>query len=161
MIWEFNDGSRELAGFKGSTGDCVTRAIAIASGLPYKKIYNDLTDLAKHHKVNKNDFVAKRMRKAKSGSLHSSSVRNGVHRVVYRKYLKSLGFKWTPTMFIGSGCKVHLKADELPSGKIICKLSRHLVAVVDGVIQDTYDCSRDGTRCVYGYWRKECVEEEQ
>ena len=23
----------------------------------------------------------------------------------------------------------------------------------DGVVHDTYDPSRDGTRCVYGYWR--------
>jgi len=28
------------------------------------------------------------------------------------------------------------------------------VAVIDGVINDTYDCSREGTRCVYGYWEK-------
>jgi hypothetical protein len=27
--------------------------------------------------------------------------------------------------------------------------------VIDGVIHDTHDCSRGGTRCVYGYWRKE------
>jgi hypothetical protein len=31
--------------------------------------------------------------------------------------------------------------------------SRHLVAVIDGVIHDTHDCSRDGTRCVYGYFQ--------
>lgn len=27
-------------------------------------------------------------------------------------------------------------------------------AIADGVIQDTYDCSREGTRCVYGYYQK-------
>jgi hypothetical protein len=32
-------------------------------------------------------------------------------------------------------------------------VSRHAVAVIDGVIHDTYDCSRGGKRCVYGYWR--------
>jgi hypothetical protein len=55
-------------------------------------------------------------------------------------------------MEIGKGCKVHLRADELPKGKIICSVSRHLVAVIDGVINDTHDCSRDGNRCVYGYY---------
>jgi hypothetical protein len=25
---------------------------------------------------------------------------------------------------------------------------------VDGIINDTYDCSREGTRCVYGYFTK-------
>jgi hypothetical protein len=56
-------------------------------------------------------------------------------------------------MQIGSGCKVHLRADELPAGRLVVKLSRHLVAVIDGVIHDTYDCSRGGTRCVYGFYQ--------
>jgi len=33
-------------------------------------------------------------------------------------------------------------------------LSRHLTTVIDGVIYDTYDPSREGTRCVYGYYSK-------
>ena len=57
-------------------------------------------------------------------------------------------------MGIGTGCKVHLKKEELPTGKIIARVSRHICAVIDGVINDTYDCSREGTRCVYGYYRK-------
>jgi folate-dependent phosphoribosylglycinamide formyltransferase PurN len=57
-------------------------------------------------------------------------------------------------MNIGSGCTVHLRADELPGGTIVCQCSRHLVAVVDGVLQDTHDSSRSGTRCVYGYWSR-------
>ena len=32
-------------------------------------------------------------------------------------------------------------------------LSRHACAVMDGVIHDTYEDARDGTRCVYGYWK--------
>jgi hypothetical protein len=130
MKYQYNDGGRAAAGFKGTTGDCVVRAIAIASGKRYSEVYNDL-------KL----FTGK-------------SPRNGVSKTVTRKYIESLGFKWTPTMAIGSGCKVHLEASQLPSGKIICKLSRHLVAVVDGVVHDTYDSTRDGNRCVYGYWSK-------
>ena len=57
-------------------------------------------------------------------------------------------------MGIGTGCTVHLADGELPMGTLIVSVSRHLVAVIDGVIQDTHDCSRGGTRCVYGYWRK-------
>ena len=55
-------------------------------------------------------------------------------------------------MGIGTGCTVHLNPNELPKGRIICRVTRHYVAVINGVINDTYDCSRDGTRCVYGYW---------
>ena len=55
-------------------------------------------------------------------------------------------------MGIGTGCKVHLRADELPAGRLVAALSHHMVAVIDGIIHDTYDCSREGTRCVYGYF---------
>jgi hypothetical protein len=56
-------------------------------------------------------------------------------------------------MQIGSGCTVHLSADELPSGRLVVSVSKHLTAVIDGVIHDTHDPSRRGTRCVYGYWQ--------
>jgi hypothetical protein len=39
-----DDGGREAAGFKGSAGDCVCRAIAIASGRPYKEVNDRLAD---------------------------------------------------------------------------------------------------------------------
>ena len=45
-----------------------------------------------------------------------------------------------------------LRADELPGGTLIASCSRHMVAVIDGVIRDTHDPSRGGTRCVYGYY---------
>ena len=56
-------------------------------------------------------------------------------------------------MGIGTGCKFHLKKEELPMGDIIVKLSKHISVVRDGIINDTYDCSRNETRCVYGYWK--------
>ena len=41
MKHHFNDGGRSQY-FKGAkAGDCVVRAIAIASGLDYKKVYDD------------------------------------------------------------------------------------------------------------------------
>jgi hypothetical protein len=49
-------------------------------------------------------------------------------------------------------CKVHLRDGELPMGRLVVSLSRYYAAVIDGVIHDTHDPSRDGTRCVYGYW---------
>ena len=66
--------------------------------------------------------------------------------------MAELGFVWTPTMAIGQGCTVHLRADELPKGNLIVSVSSHFVAMIDGVIHDTHDPSRQGTRCVYGYW---------
>lgn len=56
-------------------------------------------------------------------------------------------------MGIGTGCTVHLVSQELPGGRLIVSVSKHLTAVIDGVIHDTHNPSRSGTRCVYGYWQ--------
>ena len=49
---------------------------------------------------------------------------------------------------------VEAKKNELPSGTLIVSCSKHITVVKEGVLHDTYDCSRRGTRCVYGYWTK-------
>ena len=144
-----NDGGREKAGYKGTTGDCVTRSISIASGLPYQKVYNDLYTLTTNWRLNSNS------KHSKIAKPKDDSPRNGVYKDVYDSYIKSLGFKWIPTMKIGQGCKVHLRKNELPQGKLIVRVSKHITSVIDGVINDTYNCSRNGTRCVYGYYIKE------
>lgn len=141
MKYVYDDGGRANAGFKGATGDCVCRAIAIATELPYKEVYKLINDFGKKEKITKKHKTR-------------SSARTGVRIKTIRKVLKSLGWEWIPTMLIGQGCKVHLDSDELPNGRIICSVSGHEVAVIDGVIHDTYDCSRDNSRCVYGYYRK-------
>jgi Protein of unknown function (DUF2786) len=50
--------------------------------------------------------------------------------------------------------EVHLRPQELPSGRLIVAVSGHLVAMINGVVHDTHDCTRDGMRCVYGYYKK-------
>ena len=71
--------------------------------------------------------------------------------------MRELGWTWTPTMQIGAGCKAHLRADELPRGRLLVSLSRHSAAVIDGVLHDTHDCSREDIHCVYGYWQAPSV----
>ena len=122
--FQFNNG-----GWNGAKrNDCAARAISIATEKPYDEVFNELCDRAKDEKDLPNS------------------------RKVVRAFLHAHGWKWKPTMGIGTGCKVHLKASELPGGRIICGCSHHLVAVIDGVIHDTRDPSRNGTRCVYGYF---------
>lgn len=133
-VWVYDDGGRAAAGYKGEAGDCVVRAIAIAAQQPYSDMYTRLAGLMTEHG-------------------YPRSARNGVDPKLYGAVLAELGFEWTATMPIGSGCQVHLRPDELPAGRLVVRLSRHIAAVVDGVVHDTYDCTRGGTRCVYGYWR--------
>lgn len=131
--WTYNDGGRADAGFRGEAGDCVTRAFAIATARPYRDVYDDLAD-----------------RCAAAG--RARSARNGIPTKIMRAYMADEGWDWTPTMSIGSGTTVHLRADELPSGIIVARVTKHVCAVIDGVVHDTADPTRDGTRAVYGYW---------
>ena len=143
----FNDGGRSAAGFKGFTGDCVVRAIAIATESDYKAVYKALGKGAQEYAENHRGRVARAILRK------GASPRDGVFKEVYNHYITEiLGWKWKPLMGVGTGCQIHLSEDELPTGRLILRLSKHLAAFVDGQLHDTYDCSRNGTRCVYGYY---------
>jgi hypothetical protein len=138
--FEQDDGGRAAAGFLGDAGDCAVRAVAIAAQLPYRDVYDEINILAHRHE----------RRDARKRGI--SSARTGVYRPTMQRLMQALDAIWVPTMFVGQGCKVHLRADELPAGRLVLSLSKHYAAVVNGVLHDTHDCSRDGTRCVYGFW---------
>jgi len=140
FIWD--DGGRQAAGYRGQTGDCVTRAIAIATKQPYETVYKALNGIAKDERPKK-----------RRGNKRSSS-RSGVFKSTYETYLDWLGWEWTPTMGIGTGCKVHLAEGELPMGRLIVSVSKHLVAVIDGEVFDASNPCRSGNRCVYGYYER-------
>lgn len=172
--FQYNDGGRRAAGFTGNAGDCVCRAVAIAAQMPYADIYAALA----------NGNAGQRRTKHSKRQSGRRTARNGIFtgRQWFKAYMAALGFTWVPTMAIGSGCKVHLDARELPAGRLVVSVSRHYVAVIDGVINDTADPSRSesfsiepdlgqdlkpwqwrnvngivtriGGRCVYGYWIK-------
>ena len=162
--FRYNDGGRAAANFKGDAGDCVTRAICIASGRPYAEVYEKMAA------GNKSQRLTKHSRRHKITAGHRTA-NHGIwtQRKWFKDYMVSIGFRWVPTMFIGSGTTVHLNADELPAGRIICSVSRHYTAVIDGVVHDTFDPQREdsweigskngvgyrkkiGGRAVYGYW---------
>lgn len=144
MPWIKDDGGRSAAGFRGETGDCAVRAIAIATGIAYRDVYDALTDVAKE--------LAGTTRGR--NKVRGKTPRQGTDKRVIRETLARLGWRWTPTMSIGSGTTVHLRAEELPPGRLVVSVSKHLCAVIDGVIHDNHDPSRDGTRAVYGYWSR-------
>ncbi len=133
------DGGRKEAGYKARrSGDCVCRAISIATKQDYQKVYDELNEVAE--------------RERPRGKKKRSNSNTGVYKATIKRYMENLGWTWVPTMKIGSGCKVHLKKEELPSGRLVVSVSKHLVVVIDGVIHDNHDPARNGTRCVYGYW---------
>ena len=160
----YNDGGRKKAGFKGSANDCVCRSIAIATGKPYLEIYNLINQMAQNERIGKR----------KKGK---STARKGVYKQTHRRVMEHLGWKWIPTMQVGSGCQVHLHPNELPKGKLVVSVSKHVTTMIDGVIHDTYNPCRPWAvkyrgetlksnqwiegdslyteaRCVYGYYVK-------
>lgn len=134
--WVWDDGGRRAAGYLGRRpADCVTRAVAIAGAMPYEHARG----VVLHH--------------CRKERYRRSNPSSGVFTPTIKAIMRSLGWAWTPTMRIGSGCTVHLRSGDLPGGRIVCSVSKHLVAVIDGLVHDTFDCTRNGQRCVYGYWR--------
>lgn len=168
-----DDGGRKAAGFKGTTGDCVARAVAIATQQDYLTVYEQLSEGCRTERTSR---LSARARQRKD----TRSARDGVHvkRKWFKDYMTRLGWVWVPTMGIGTGCRVHLNEKELPLGRLIVSVSKHYTAVIDHVIRDMHDPQRQsspifgseialdgagnrrnvivgwtGERCVYGYWR--------
>ena len=139
--FRFHDGGRAAAGYRGRTGDCVVRSIAIATGLPYQHIY---------------DMVNRASTRERTGTRKRgiSNARTGVYKSTIPPR--------------DEGTRLDLDADDadrlrlrgsssvrasFPSGRLVVSVSKHLTAMIDGIIHDTHDCSRRGRRCVYGYWQ--------
>src|SRR5262249_17881728 len=119
-----NDGGRRRSGFgRGKTGDCVVRAIAIATRKPYREVHDALTLAAGPHAAAGASAYARLVRR--HGRVRHFHADHGVADEVYGPYLADLGWRFTSA----KGKRVHLRADELPRGRLIVLLPRHLVAV--------------------------------
>lgn len=130
MSYQYNDGGRKAAGFKGVTGDCGARAMAIALGLDYKAVYKELAQ-------------------ANADNGRAKSARNGIYKDTYSDVLKRYGWVWHKApQFVGRKARCR----DMPEGVVIAKQARHFVAVLDGVAHDIWDCTE---RMVYGYWAKQ------
>jgi hypothetical protein len=75
MSYQYNDGGRSAAGFKGKAGDCVVRSICIAMNLDYKATYKLLAQANKDYGNEK-------------------SARNGLSKKVYIPFLQGRRITW-------------------------------------------------------------------
>ena len=129
MRWFYDDGGREAAGLPPNPrGDCVARAITIATQKPYHLIHGELRRRLKRY--------CERHGHRRRGW---DSPDNGVPHDVFEPYLKGLGWKKVIPGRNGHIYRMRLGRDALPKGRAIVDIDRHLVAVVDGVCHDTYD----------------------
>ena len=109
--------------------DCVKRAICLAEGRDYKDVKNDLNRL-----------------KRELGLKKFNSNEN------WKTYLERKNYEKISFPAKAGECRMngHKFAEIHPAGSYILRMSKHLVACVDGVILDTWDC-RD--KCVYNAYK--------
>jgi hypothetical protein len=146
LKFRVNDGGRAGAGFRRlPTDDCVVRAIAIAARRPYRMVWDDLTAIL-------NDRIRQAAVKDRFPDQWRTP-RRGVWKEFYHDYVLGLGFEWVATSGPGSE-PVRMLADDLPRGRLIVKLTKHVAAVINHTVHDTFDCRREGRQRVYGYYRR-------
>jgi hypothetical protein len=134
MQYIYDDGGRSAAGHAPNK-DCVTRSIAIATEQSYQSVYDSFDRLSQNE----------RRGKYKLGISNPST---GVYIATIIKYMRLLGWEWI------SQSLAEFQMNELPNGRLVVAVKQHFMAVVDGVLYDTHDSSRNGERCVYGYFKK-------
>ena len=82
------------------------------------------------------------------GKAGNRAIYKGIYKEDYSSALAELGWHWcSAPKFVGRKAR----ASDL-TGTVIAQMAGHYCAVVDGVTQDTWDCSH---KMVYGYWKAE------
>lgn len=126
FIW--NDGGRAASGYVGLAGDCVVRAIAIASGAVYRDVYKEL------------------------GAASEKSPRDGIRADIASDYLAQRDWqRW-------EGYDRPFVVDHMPKGVLIVHLaipgerSQHFCTLIDRVVHDTWNPAEDNDYVVKSYW---------
>ncbi len=136
MEFMWNDGGRAACGFVGTTGDCVTRAISIATGSVYRDVYAEL------------------------GEASQKSPRCGMPIDIAASYLAKRDWQNCDGLgktFDGKG---------LPDGVVILHVSsphrrsHHFCTVVDHVVHDTWSPSDDEDYVINRFWTPARCSEE-
>ena len=153
--FEYNDGGRLAAGFTGLRDDCVVRAIAIATGKPYRDVFNALQNGLRHQ------IEVERLGSLKYGIKGdyrpTATPHEGLCGHVFGPYLRWLGWEYVVRPVVTNGKPLRLRSGALPPGHLIVLLSNHLVAVINGVIHDTHNSALRGMRPIYGYFIKKAA----
>ena len=116
--YERDDGGRADAGYRGSAGDCVTRAAAILTGLPYREVYRKMADAERRYGSGKR------------------SARNGISKKASPKVFADLGLV---KVKIPRGPRPTFTEAHERFGDCIVTTTKHLAAIVDGKLRDTSD----------------------
>ena len=132
MSFVYDDGGRQAAGFEGPAGDCVCRAVSIASGRSYGEVRERLNLLGGTSRVRH----SKRRASAENGLVTS--------RPWFALYMVELGFRW------------HAGDGDTSAGRFVVSIPCHAFAIIDGVVHDTHEVGlRRQYYGVVGYWHRD------
>ena len=131
-----HDGGRAAAGFKGKTGDCVTRALTLVTtggnptGEDYRRIYNAVAELNVTGKKSRAHAERKGRRPVRSNRAGAYLVGDGDDLTI------SLGLERVP---VERGPRPTFTEAHQRYGDCIVKTAKHVVAIVNGALMDTWD----------------------
>lgn len=74
MEYKYNDGGRAAAGITGGVNDCVSRALAIVTGRPYKEVAAELAPLTTKYGID-------------------------VYSATFLEYMRAAGFNWIASTY--------------------------------------------------------------
>lgn len=124
------DGGRATSRRPRQTNDCTVRAIALATGADYDFAYDTLKEAGR-------------------------KCSRGFH---FRKWAKDQSFNgFTFEWMAFPAVKGERRMNPMsfyklfPQGRYIAKTARHVFAVIDGVVHDSWEQRAD--RCIYGCWK--------
>jgi hypothetical protein len=123
--WLCVDAGRAASKRPRQKNDCTVRALAIARGLPYDVAYDLLADAGR--KCTKGFALPAWLNKQPWAKKIPFAAVKGERRM-------------NPATF----------TQRFPRGRYICKVAKHVFAVVDGVVLDTFENAPD--RCIYTAW---------
>lgn len=134
--WIYDDGGRAQAGRRGKVGDCVCRAITIATGKQYEWVYSVLNERCKPLR--------------KTPKSRKPSPQFGLANPIWEPLLFQEGWHYCELERMEQFNDRHVPQE----GISIVFQSGHLTAVKHGVIRDTYDSSYKGTAWIKGFYRR-------
>ena len=124
------DGGRAASRRPRQQNDCAVRALAIATGLPYDQVYNDLAALGRHcSRGTPTGTIAVWLRLRSEAARHSFPAVAGQPRM------------HVDTFLAGPGAQ----------GRWVVRIAGHVFAALDGAIHDITMPRQDA--CVYCAWR--------
>lgn len=148
--YKHHDGGRAAAGFRGTTGDCVVRAIAIATGRKYKTVYNWMQKDKREWYTGQGLSASRLTRYSQPG--------RGITSGHYGPYLRCAGWHKVPS-HMGDWCIGDTVADVANKYKGVTVVVRsqrprqqrrhHLCCIKRGTVLDTWDCRESLVKAVY------------